>query len=144
DSTPLFVCLAGAYYRRTGDRGFAESIWPNVQQALHWIDAFGDRDGDGFVEYLRSSPNGLVQQGWKDSHDSVFHIDGTLAEGPIALCEVQGYAYSAKLAMSEVAAALGKIERAKRWRGEARKLQERFEQALWCDTIGGYALARDA
>src|ERR1051326_8134822 len=102
DVTPLFVWLAGAYYARTADRQFLASIWPNVKRALDWIDNFGDRDGDGFVEYQRNSPNGLVQQGWKDSHDSVFHTDGTLAEGPIALCEVQGYAYAAK----RVAAAL--------------------------------------
>src|SRR5207302_4180947 len=113
DATPLFVCLAGAYFRRTADRAFAESIWPNVERALHWIDTFGDRDGDGFVEYLRNSPNGLVQQGWKDSHDSVFHADGNLAEGPIALCEVQGYVYAARRRAAELASMLGHSERAR-------------------------------
>ena len=72
------------------------SIWPNVLAALDWIDRYGDRDGDGFVEYARRSEHGLVQQGWKDSHDSVFHADGALADAPIALCEVQGYVYEAK------------------------------------------------
>src|ERR1051325_7083278 len=107
DATPLFVILAGAYYKRTGDRGFIESIWPNVHRALEWIDHYGDSDGDGFVEYSRRSKHGLVHQGWKDSQDSVFHSDGTLAEAPIALCEVQGYVYAAKLAGSDLAALLG-------------------------------------
>src|SRR5262249_23649303 len=95
DSTPLFVLLAGAYYQRTGDRALLESLWPNLDRALQWIDTYGDQDGDGFVEYYRHSPTGLVHQGWKDSHDAIFHSDGTLAEGPIALCEVQGYVYAA-------------------------------------------------
>jgi glycogen debranching enzyme len=96
DSTPLFVMLAGAYYRRTGDRAFIEHLWPHVERALEWIDRYGDRDGDGFVEYASQSPNGLVQQGWKDSSDSIFYADGRLADPPIALCEVQGYVYDAK------------------------------------------------
>ncbi len=143
DATPLFVWLAGEYYRRTADRHFALSIWPNVERALHWIDTYGDRDGDGFVEYLRTSPNGLVQQGWKDSHDSVFHADGSLAQGPIALCEVQGYVYAARLAAAELAEALGERARADDLRRRAAGLQERFEQAFWCDDLGMYALALD-
>jgi glycogen debranching enzyme len=143
DATPLFVWLAGAYYRRTADRAFAASIWPHVERALHWIDAYGDRDGDGFVEYLRGSPNGLVQQGWKDSHDSVFHADGTPAQGPIALCEVQGYVYAARLAAAELADALGEPARAGDLRRKAADLQGRFEQAYWCDDLSTYALALD-
>ena len=73
DATPLFVLLAGAYYERTGDRAFVESLWPNVEAALHWIDRYGDRDGDGFVEYHRQSTDGLIHQGWKDSDDAIFH-----------------------------------------------------------------------
>ena len=98
DSTPLFVMLAGAYFERTGDLDFARQIWPNVQRALDWIDNFGDRDGDGFVEYARSNEKGLVQQGWKDSDDIEFSMPtaGSLP-APIALCEVQGYVYAAKL-----------------------------------------------
>src|SRR5205085_12201784 len=107
DATPLFVMLAGAYYKRTGDRAFIDSIWPHVERALEWIDRYGDSDGDGFVEYSRKSKHGLVHQGWKDSQDSVFHSDGTLAEAPIALCEVQSYVYAAKLAASELATLLG-------------------------------------
>ncbi len=95
DATPLFVLLAGAYYERTGDRAFIETIWPNIEAALNWIDEYGDRDGDGFVEYHRKSPCGLIHQGWKDSDDAVFHADGSLAQGAIALCEVQGYVYAA-------------------------------------------------
>jgi glycogen debranching enzyme len=89
DATPRFVLLAAAYYERTADLEFLNSIWPNIEAALEWIDHFGDPDGDGFIEYSRQSSKGLAQQGWKDSHDSEFHADGNLAEGPFALCEVQ-------------------------------------------------------
>src|SRR5438094_5687125 len=87
DSTPLFVMLAAAYFERTADVPFVAALWPHVLRALRWIDEHGDRDGDGFVEYYRATPEGLAQQGWKDSQDSVFHADGSLAQGPIALCE---------------------------------------------------------
>ena len=91
DATPLFVMLAGAYWERTGDLALIRDIWPNVELALEWIDKDGDVDGDGFVEYARKAERGLQNQGWKDSWDSVFHADGRLAEGPIALSEVQSY-----------------------------------------------------
>jgi glycogen debranching enzyme len=143
DATPLFVMLAGAYYRRTGDRGFVESIWSNVQRALEWIDRYGDSDGDGFVEYNRRSKDGLVHQGWKDSQDSVFHRDGTLAEPPIALCEVQGYVYAAKLAGSELAALLGDHTIAQQLRKQAESLRHRFEETFWCEELSTYALALD-
>jgi glycogen debranching enzyme len=143
DATPLFVVLAGAYYRRTADRGFAERLWPHVERALRWMETSGDPDGDGFVEYARRSAHGLVQQGWKDSHDSVFHADGTMAEPPIALCEVQGYAYAARLAAAELATALDLPERAHELTRAAQALQKRFEEAFWCDDLGTYALALD-
>lgn len=143
DATPLFVWLAGAYFRRTGDKAFIESIWPNIERALHWIDIYGDRDRDGFVEYLRTSPNGLVQQGWKDSHDSVFHADGTLAEGPIALCEVQGYVYAARLAAADLCDVRGDGARADDLRRQAASLRQHFQQAFWCEDLGMYALALD-
>jgi glycogen debranching enzyme len=143
DSTPLFVLLAGSYYQRTGDLEFVRSIWPNVERALGWIDAHGDRDGDGFVEYYRKSRDGLVQQGWKDSQDSVFHADGALAQGPIALCEVQGYVYAARTAAADLADALGRVGRAAELRAQAAALRDRFEQAYWCDDLGTYALALD-
>jgi glycogen debranching enzyme len=91
--------LAGAFYNRTGDLDFVRALWPHIELALSWIDVYGDRDGDGFVEYRRQSEKGLIQQGWKDSNDSVFHADGSLAEPPIALCEVQAYVYGAKRAL---------------------------------------------
>ncbi|SRR5579883_968832 len=143
DSTPLYLILAGQYYRRTGDLPFIRSIWHNLRSALEWIDRYGDLDGDGFVEYCRRSENGLVQQGWKDSQDSVFHADGSLAHAPIALCEVQGYVYGAKLEMATIAAALGEHETAQRLIQDAHNLQKRFEEQFWREEIGMYALALD-
>ncbi|HXH11039.1 MAG TPA: amylo-alpha-1,6-glucosidase [Alphaproteobacteria bacterium] len=143
DATPLFVILAAAYYERTGDSAFIESIWPNVESALQWIDQYADLDGDGFVEYYRRSPKGLVHQGWKDSKDAVFHADGSLAEGPIALCEVQGYVYAAKQLAAELAAMLGHHQRAIDLQQQAQALQERFNQVFWCEELGTYALALD-
>ena len=105
DATPLFLMLAGLYFERTGDRETIEAIWPNIEAALAWIDTFGDRDGDGFVEYHRETESGLVNQGWKDSHDAIFHADGSTAAGPIALCEVQGYVFAAKRAVAGIARA---------------------------------------
>jgi glycogen debranching enzyme len=143
DSTPLFLMLAGAYFERTADRPFIESVWPNLELALAWIDRYGDRDGDGFVEYLRTSPKGLLHQGWKDSGDSIFHADGTLAQGPIALCEVQGYAYAAKRAMAELAASLGHARQSAELASQADALRDNFERAFWCEDLGTYALALD-
>jgi glycogen debranching enzyme len=143
DATPLFVILAAAYYERTGDHAFIESIWPNIELALQWIDRYGDVDGDGFVEYARRSPRGLVHQGWKDSKDAVFHADGTLADGPIALCEVQGYVYAAKRGAAEIAAMLGGLARAQDLMRQAQALQERFTQVFWCAELATYGLALD-
>jgi glycogen debranching enzyme len=143
DATPLFIMLAGAYHKRTSDRAFLESIWPNIERALEWIDRYGDSDGDGFVEYARKAKHGLIHQGWKDSHDAVFHKDGTFAEGPIALCEVQGYVYAAKTAASELAKILGDAARARELSKQAETIRRRFERAFWCDDISTYALALD-
>jgi glycogen debranching enzyme len=143
DATPLFVMLAGAYYERTGDRAFLQALWPHVESALRWIDKFGDIDGDGFVEYSRRSSNGLVQQGWKDSNDSVFHADGTLAQAPIALCEVQGYVYAAKIAAARLNCALGNQNGCAGLLAEAEQLQARFDDAFWCEDLSTYALALD-
>jgi glycogen debranching enzyme len=143
DSTPLFLMLAGAYYKRTGDLALIRAIWPNIERALEWIDKYGDADGDGFVEYARRSRHGLVQQGWKDSYDSVFHRDGTLADPPIALCEVQGYVYAAKVAVAMLSRALGDTRRADALAREAATLLEHFDEAFWCEEIGTYALALD-
>jgi glycogen debranching enzyme len=143
DSTPLFVMLAGSYYERTGDLDFLRSMWPNILAALEWIDRFGDVDGDGFVEYARQSGHGLIQQGWKDSHDSVVHADGRIAPPPIALCEVQGYVYAAKSTIAGVADDLGYPELASKLRGEAEQLKKKFNDEFWCDDLSMYALALD-
>ena len=143
DATPLFILLAGAYYESTGDREFLKQLWPHIELALQWINKFGDMDGDGFVEYAKRSSNGLVQQGWKDSNDSVFHADGTLAEAPIALCEVQGYVFAAKLAAARISDMLGDREKCRILKSEAEKLRLRFEEAFWCDDLSTYALALD-
>jgi glycogen debranching enzyme len=143
DATPLFVLLAGEYYERTGDRAFVESLWPNVEAALSWIDRYGDSDSDGFVEYQRQSRDGLLHQGWKDSDDAIFHADGSPANGPIALCEVQGYVYAAKKAGAMLAAGLGLTKRASELGWQAEGLRERFERAFWCEDLSTYVLALD-
>ncbi len=143
DSTPLFVILAGRYAQTTGDLDTLRDLWPAVDRALAWIDGPGDRDRDGFVEYFKATPRGLSNQGWKDSYDAVFHADGRLAEGPIALAEVQGYVYAAKKLASWCADRLGFKERARQLDTEACHLAQRFEDAFWCEEIGTYALALD-
>jgi glycogen debranching enzyme len=143
DATPLFVHLASAYYERTGDRKFVEDIWPNIEAALRWMLRYGDRDGDGFLEYSRQCRDGLVHQGWKDSDDAIFHADGSLARGPIAVCEVQGYAYAAWRAGGALAAALGRAEQSADFVKRAETLRARFDSEFWCDELGTYALALD-
>ena len=143
DSTPLFVMLAASYYDRTGDVDFIRGIWPNIERALEWIERYGDRDRDGFVEYLRHTPAGLVHQGWKDSQDSVSHADGHLADAPIALCEVQGYVYAAYEGAANLAEALGRPDDAFGLRHRAAGVRDKFEQAFWLDDLSTYALALD-
>jgi glycogen debranching enzyme len=142
DATPLFVMLAGMYQRRTGDLDTLRELWPNVRAALEWIDRHGDRDGDGFVEHT-GDPQGLANQGWRDSGDAVFHDDGTLAQGPIALCEVQGYAYAAKRHGAHLARLLGEQQFAETLQRSAADLQQRFEQAFWMEDRDYYAMALD-
>lgn len=143
DATPLFIVLAGHYFERTNDLAFIEKIWPNIERALTWMDEFGDIDKDGFIEYARKAHHGLSNQGWKDSDDSVSHADGSLADSPIALCEVQGYAFEAKMKASELALALGKKRQAVTLKKQAALLKEKFIEAFWCEEIGMYALALD-
>ena len=143
NSTPLFVLLAGYYFERTGDEATLAELWPSIEAALQWIDGPGDPDGDGFVEYRRATEQGLANQGWKDSFDAVFHADGRLAEGHIALCEVQGYVFAAKRLLARVARRLGFADRASKLEAEAECLRERFEEAFWCEELGTYALALD-
>jgi glycogen debranching enzyme len=143
DSTPLFVMLAGAYLERTGNLNFIKAIWPNVTLALKWMDQYGDRDKDGFVEYEKRSRHGLIQQGWKDSYDSVFYANGEIAEPPIALCEVQGYCYAAKLAGAQLAGAMNEPDLATKLEASAKDLRAHFEEAFWNEELGTYVLALD-
>ncbi|MBS0530389.1 MAG: amylo-alpha-1,6-glucosidase, partial [Proteobacteria bacterium] len=143
DSTPLFVLLAGLYIQRTGDERMLTELWPSIEAALKWIDGPGDPDRDGFVEYQRASEQGLANQGWKDSFDAIFHADGKLAEGYIALAEVQGYVYAAKRQAARCARRLGLAEKAQRLDAEAEHLAARFEDAFWCPELETYALALD-
>ena len=106
-------------------------------------DNFGDVDRDGFVEYARHAESGLLQQGWKDSQDSVFHANGQIARGPIAFCEVQAYVYAAKSKIAVAADALGLAELAERLRSQAAELRENFEKTFWLDDLSTYAWALD-
>jgi glycogen debranching enzyme len=143
DATPLFVMLAAAYYERSGDRGLISELWPHIEAALAWMQTYGDVDGDGFIEYRRKSEGGLDNQGWKDSSDSIFHADGSLAAAPIALAEVQAYAYAAYTGAAALAAALKKPARAAELTAKAEQLKDRFDGAFWLDEPGTYALALD-
>ena len=120
DSTPLFVMLAAAYFARTGDLALIRSLWPHIEAALEWMTRYGDLDGDGFIEYRRKSADGLENQGWKDSSDAIFREDGALADAPIALVEVQAYAFAAYGGAATLAAALGHGKRAEELRAAAR------------------------
>jgi glycogen debranching enzyme len=147
DATPLFVILVGLYVERTGDEATLRELWGAVQRALGWMDASGDLDGDGFLEYggggSEGLQHGLRNQGWKDSFDAIFHADGQLAKGPIALCEVQGYSYRAKRLAAQCARRLGDPELAERLDQSADRLAQRFEEEFWCEEIGLYAIALD-
>lgn len=143
DGTPLFVFLAGAYYERTGDVRFIKEIWPNIHAAIRWIEEFGDRDGDGFIEYQRQSADGLIHQGWKDGDDAIFHEDGSDVVGPIALAEAQSYVYGAWQAAAKLAEALGLHEQAALFRKRAERLREDFGRMFWCEEISSFALALD-
>jgi glycogen debranching enzyme len=143
DSTPLFVMLADAYYTRTGDRALIESIWPNIEAAVAWIGDYGDSDKDGFIEYGNRSDRGLTNQGWKDTGDAIFHRDGRLADGPIALAEVQAYCHAAYLGAARLARMLGSAERAAGYAQAAAALQQIFDRAFWNEELGTYAIALD-
>ncbi len=143
DATPLFVLLAGLYVERTGDNETLAELWPSIEAALDWIDGPGDPDRDGFVEYQRASEQGLANQGWKDSYDAIFHADGRLAEGYIALAEVQGYVFAGKQLAARCAMRMGLPDRARQLEVQAQQLAGHFEEAFWCDELGTYALALD-
>jgi glycogen debranching enzyme len=143
DSTPLFALLAGRYFRATGDRSVVQELWPHVEAALGWLENHGDLDGDGLLEYARQGASGLLHQGWKDSSDPVFHADGTLADPPIAICEMQGYAFAALRNGARLAAALGYEDRARALRRRAEALRHRVEEAFWDEELGTYVIALD-
>ena len=143
DATPLFIVLAGAYLDRTGDLATIRRLWPSIEAALSWIETYGDPDGDGFVEYLRETDIGLANQGWKDSHDSVFHADGRLAEGPIALCEVQAYVYGAYRAAERMAGRLGLEDTGDLYGERAEALRTAFDAAFFDEELQNYVLALD-
>ena len=143
DSTPLWIWLLGLYYRATGDLDLVHELEPNLEAALGWLDGPGDADGDGFVEYRRRSGSGLVNQGWKDSWDSIVHADGSLAEGPIALCEVQAYVYAARRAAADLYRAMGRGSRAQGLDYQALMLRRAFDERFWMEEEGTYCLALD-
>ncbi|WP_123043762.1 amylo-alpha-1,6-glucosidase [Cohnella candidum] len=143
DATPLFLILAAEYYHWTADRELMVELLPHIEQALHWLDHYGDSDGDGFVEYRREADGGLANQGWKDSGDSIVHEDGELARGSIALVEVQGYVYLAKTRLAPILAELGLTDKASKLSEEAELLRKRFEDAYWMEDERFYAIALD-
>jgi glycogen debranching enzyme len=143
DATPLFVLLAGEYWRRTADTATLRRVWPNVRAALDWIDRHSMEDSHGFLRHSRNAEKGLINQGWKDSFDSVFHADGRLAEGTIALVEVQAYVVAARRSIASVAQALGHDELAARLVAEAERLAAGIERYFWCEELGVYGIAID-
>jgi glycogen debranching enzyme len=143
DTTPLFVMLAGAYAERTADMAFIATIWPALRAAMDWMEGAGDSNGDGLLDYVPAAKSGLSNQGWKDSVDSVFHVDGTFARGPIALVEVQGYVFAARRAMAALASLRGEREMALRFAARAEELQRIVEERYWMDECDFYGLAID-
>jgi glycogen debranching enzyme len=144
DATPLFVMLLGELRRWDRRDEVVDQLLPHADRALDWITQFGDRDGDGYVEYAQRSPHGLANQGWKDSWDSIRHVDGTLATAPIALCEVQGYVYAAYIARAHFAHEMGDETTYEHWAQKAQDLRQRFNEDFWLDHRGWFALGLDA
>jgi glycogen debranching enzyme len=145
DATPLFLVLLSELWRWSGDDSIVHELEGSARRALAWIDEHGDRDGDGFVEYLRRAAHGIDNQSWKDSHDSMVFRDGSVARAPIAAVEVQGYVYDAKVRIAELARRVwGDDETAARLEREAAELRERFDAAFWLPERGWYALGLDA
>ena len=143
DATPLWVVLLHETWRWTGDRALVDELLPHAERAIEWIDRYGDLDGDGFVEYAQRSEKGLVNQGWKDSGDGVPFPDGRLPEPPIALVEVQGYVFDAKIRMADLYGVAGRNEEAADLRREAERLREQIVDAFWMEDAGTFALALD-
>ncbi|MFC4374845.1 glycogen debranching N-terminal domain-containing protein [Nocardia halotolerans] len=144
DATPLFVMLLAECLRWGADPASVATLLPAADAALGWITDFGDRDDDGFVEYVRATDRGLLNQGWKDSYDGINYASGQLAQAPIALCEVQGYVYAALLARAELADAFDDVPLAQRLRERATSLRTKFAEQFWLPQCGWYAVALDA
>jgi len=144
DTTPLFVMLAGAYAERTSDMDLIGMLWPSLLAAMHWIDGGNDSDRDGFLAYRADPGNGLVNQAWKDSNDSMFHADGRLAEGPVSVVEVQGYVFAARRAMADLSQRRGDPDAAEDWRQRAEAMRAAVETHFWMEDRGFYAIARDS
>jgi glycogen debranching enzyme len=144
DATPLFLILLGNYATWTGDLSLFEELRPNVERALEWMTRYGDSDGDGYIEYRSTSEHGLINQGWKDSGDAILGADGELATPPIALVEVQGYAYEARRQAAMLYQRAGDQARAERLLAEAEQLRERFNRDFWVPDLNFFALALEA
>lgn len=143
DATPLFLILLTEYVRWTGDLEFFKELKENVEAGLNWIDKFGDRDNDLFVEYHQEASKGLGNQGWKDSGDSIVHRSGDLAKSPIALVEVQGYVYQSKIGIAEIYESMGKKEDAEKLRNQASQLKQKFVKDFWMEDVSFLAMALD-
>ncbi|AZB42451.1 amylo-alpha-1,6-glucosidase [Bacillus sp. FJAT-42376] len=143
DATPLYLILLTEYVKWTGDLKLAEELMDSVEQALLWIDEYGDRDGDLFVEYHQESSKGIANQGWKDSGDSIVHRNGDYAKTPIALAEVQGYVYQAKMGIADILDALDQKEKSARLKEQAEALKQKFEKEFWMEDKQFYAIALD-
>lgn len=143
DTTPLFVMLAGAYESRTGDRALVDRIWDSLLAATQWIEERLDTSPTGFLDYARGEQTGLVNQAWKDSHDSMFHADGRFPRGPLAVVEVQGYAYAALKAMSQLCGRRGDRDRSDAWLRRAERLRAAIEEKFWVPEMNFYAIAID-
>ncbi|WP_292032891.1 MULTISPECIES: amylo-alpha-1,6-glucosidase [unclassified Brevundimonas] len=142
DTTCLFIALAGAYARRTGDFDTIRALWPNLIAAAGWMSDYGDSNGDGLIDYARGAETGLSNQGWKDSEDSIFDTDGRFPKGPVALLEVQGYAFAAWTALAEMGGRMGD-DRADHWRARAETVRKLVEDRFWMEDQNFYAVALD-
>ncbi len=143
DTTPLYIYLAASYADRTGDMEFVDRMWPSLCAAAAWMEEVGARNGNGFVTYQRAAESGLSNQGWKDSSDAIFHADGRIPKGPIALVEVQGYVFAAYQGLAALAARRGEDERAAHWTELAERIRAAVEEHFWMEDAGFYALAID-
>ena len=144
DATPLFVVLLGELAEWGADAETVHELLPNADRALAWIEEYGDRDGDGFVEYARLTPDGLINQGWKDSWNGIPFADGSQPAAPIALAEVQGYVYAAYLARARLGTTAGDSATARRYQAKAADLMRRFNEQFWIPEKGRFAIALDA